>query len=179
MTKELQSEKKRKILAQRAKILARETDQTQAAEESIEVIEFHLAHEKYAIEMVYLREVYSLKELTPLPGAPSFVLGIINVRGQIVSVLDIKRFFNLPEKGLASFNKVLVLDLLGLEIGILTDDIVGNRAIPISAIQPPLPTLTGISGEYLKGVTSEPLIILDMAKIGADKRIIVNDQVGF
>jgi purine-binding chemotaxis protein CheW len=68
-----------------------------AYDEYIEVVEFLLAHEKYGIESKCVREVYPLKELTPVPCTPSFVRSIINVRGKILSVIDIKKFFELPE----------------------------------------------------------------------------------
>ncbi|MBI3302857.1 MAG: chemotaxis protein CheW [Deltaproteobacteria bacterium] len=78
---------KKQILLARAQALAREDERKRAPEESVRVVEFLLACEKYAVEATYVREVYQLKQLTPLPCTPSFVLGIINVRGRILSVL--------------------------------------------------------------------------------------------
>src|SRR5258707_9878632 len=81
-------EKRKKILQERAKGLARERKAVDRQEEQLEVVEFLLAGERYAVESSWVREIYPLKDLTPLPGTPSFVPGIINVRGQIVSVVD-------------------------------------------------------------------------------------------
>ena len=78
----------------------------------------------------------------------------VNVRGQILSVLDLKKFFNLPEKGLGDLNKIIIIRNEMMEFGILADVIIGTRRIPLEAIQPPPPAVTGIGAEYLKGVTA-------------------------
>lgn len=169
-------EKKNKILRARAKMLAIEPER-KIFEERLEVVEFLLAHEKYAVETAYVREVYPLKEFTPIPCAPPFVLGIINVRGQILSVIDVKKFFDLPEKGLTDLNKIVILSSETMEFGILADVIVGVRSIPASEMQTSLPTLTGIREEYLKGVTKELITILDAAKLLSDKNIIVHEEI--
>ncbi len=74
-------EERQKILRTRAQTLARESEREEATQEGLEVVEFLLAYETYGVESSYVREVYPLKELTPLPCIPPFVLGIINVRG--------------------------------------------------------------------------------------------------
>jgi len=168
---------RKKILRARAKALAREPERKEAAEEYVEVIEFLLAHEKYGIESRFVREVYPLKELTPLPGTPPFVLGLVNVRGQILSVIDLKKFFDLPEKGLTDLNKLVILDSGDMVFGILADAILGVRPIPASELQPSLPTLTGIREEFLKGVTRERVVILDAERLLSSKDIIVHEEV--
>jgi purine-binding chemotaxis protein CheW len=169
-------EEKKKILKARARDLAR-GEQVKTIGESVEVVEFLLAHESYGIESCYVREISSLKELTPVPCTPQFVLGIINVRGQIVSVIDMKKFFDLPEIGLTDLNKVIIVHDETMEFGILADSILGVRKIPRAEIQPPLPTLTGIGAEYLTGVTKEPLVVLDMARILSSKNLVVHEEI--
>ena len=170
-------QKDKEVLKARAKALAREPKRKEETETSIQVIEFLLAYESYAVESAYVREVYPLKELTPMPGMPSFVFGIINVRGQILSIIDIKKFFDLPEKGLGDLKKVIIVRAHEMELGILADVIVGVRSIPQNQIQPSLPTLTGIREQYLSGVTKEGLVILDVEKILTDPGIIVHEEV--
>lgn len=167
----------KRILKARAQALAREPEAAEAAAEHIAVVEFTLAHERYAIESHCVREVYPLDNLTPLPCTPTFVLGIVNVRGEIFSVIDIKKFFDLPEKGLTDLNKVIVLQSGDMAFGILADSIIGARRLPIVDIQPSLPTLTGIRAEYLRGVTPECSVILDAEKLLADEKIVVREQV--
>lgn len=170
-------EERDKILKERAKIFSRESEAKGEKDEYIEVLEFLLAHEMYGVELKYVREVYPLKELTPIPAIPAFVLGIVNVRGEILSVIDIKKFFDLPEKGLTNLNKVIILHSADMEFGILADSIIGVRNILLSEMKTSLPTLTGIREEYLKGVTKEREIILDGGKLLSDKSIIVNENV--
>ncbi len=177
------AEDTQRILKERAQTLAREAVPAEAADASIEVIEFFLAHERYAVASEYVREVYPLEELTPLPCTPAFVLGIVNLRGEILSVIDIKKFFDLPEKGLTNLNKVIVLESAGskpgdMVFGIMADSISGVRRIPRVGIQPSLPTLTGIREDYLLGVTAERMVVLDAEKLLTDEKLIVQEQVG-
>ena len=170
-------EGKKQLLKARARKLARDDAKEKTAGESIEVVEFLLAYETYGIESSYVREICPLKELTPVPCTLPFVLGIINVRGQIISVIDMKIFFDLPEHGLTDLNKVIIVHDEKMEFGILADSILGVRKIRREEIQPPLPTLTGVGAEYLTGVTKEPLVILDMAKILSSKTLVVHEEI--
>ena len=166
-----------RILHERALALAVESGKVQAHDERIEAVEFLLANERYAIESSYVREVCPLENLTPLPCTPAFVLGIVNLRGEILSVIDVRKFFDLPETGLPDLNKIIVLESGNIIFGILADVILGVRHIPIAEIQLSLPTLTGIREKYLKGVTSERTVVLDAAKLIADEGIVVQEQV--
>ena len=170
-------DEKRAILKARAKALAQDPNEKEAVGEAIEVLEFLLGDESYGIEATFVREVYPLKELTPLPGTPSFVLGVINVRGEILSVVDMKKFFDLPEMETTDHDKVVIVHNESMEFGILADHIPGVRLIRLEDIQPPPPTLTGISAEYLRGVTSERTVILDAGEILSDKKIVVDEAV--
>lgn len=174
---EITPEAKKNILRSRAKTLAREVETEGPADESIEVLAFLLAHEMYAIETACIREVYPLTELTPLPCTPAFVRGIINIRGQILTVIDMKKFFDLPEKGITNLNRVIVANKEDMEMGILADEIIGIRNIPVKSISPPPSTVKGIHADYLRGVTGERLIVLDMERFLADKQIVVNEEV--
>ncbi len=172
----MSSENKRSVLKSRALALAAEKSEVTNPKEFIEIVEFSLAYEKYGIETTFCREVYPLKDFTILPGAPSFVLGIINLRGQIISVIDLKRFFNLPEKGLGELNKVIVLRNEQIEFGILADVILGTRSVAIDELQSSPISAIGIGAEYLKGITGDHTIILDSEKILRDEKIIVHQE---
>lgn len=169
-------EDREEILSRRAKELAREPV-VESPADFLEVIEFLLAHEKYALESSFVKEVYPLKTITELPGTPAFVKGIINVRGRIVSVIDIKKIFDLPDKGLGDLNKVIILHSKGMEFGILADVIIGTGKVPLNGLQLSIATLTGVREEYLKGVAQDGLIVLDAEKILRDEKIIVNEKV--
>lgn len=166
----------REILRARAGELAHPRVED-AAGATLEVLEFLVSHETYAVEIRWVTETYPLRELTPLPGTPPFVLGIINVRGRILSVIDLRVFFDLPLKGLTNRNNVIILQSAGMEFGILADEIVGTRSLPLAELQPPLATLTGIREEYLKGVTRRHTALLDGEKLLSDGKIVVHDEI--
>jgi purine-binding chemotaxis protein CheW len=171
-------EERQKILHAHARLLAAQGPSEQASPElRLEVVEFVLGPEHYGIESCHIREIHPLSEFTPLPCTPAFVLGLVNVRGQILSIIDIKKLFDLPEKGLTDLNKVIVVHANQMELGILADAIVGVRSIALEELQPALPTLTGIRAEYLKGITKDPMVVLDVEKILSDEKILVNEAV--
>jgi purine-binding chemotaxis protein CheW len=166
-----------RILKARAKALARPPVEARHKGAVLDVVEFALAQERYAILTDAVREVYPLKDLTPLPCCPGFLLGIVNVRGQILPVIDIKKFFELPEQGITDLNKVIIVHGEQMDLGILADVVIGVREVPLEALEPSLPTLVGIREEYLKGITPDRLVILDAEKILSDPKIIVNEEV--
>jgi len=168
---------KNSILKQRARILSQEARNNEAGEEYIEILEFLLAQERYGIETRHIREVYPLKELTPLPSTPPFVLGVVNARGRIVPVVDIKTIFGLPDRGLTDLNKLIIVRANGMELGLLADTIAGVRRVPLQGIQPSLPTLSGIRADYLKGVTKERLVIIDAEKVLLDEKLLVHGDL--
>ena len=172
----LSKEVKKRILKTRAVALALELEKEESGE-WIEIVEFLLSSERYGLELRYVREVWPLKDLTPIPCTPPFVLGVINVRGQILSVINLKKLLDLPEKGLGDLNKVLILKSDTMEFGILADDIIGVRSVPLRELKQSVPTLTGLGQEYLKGVSKERLIVLDAGQILLDKRIVVEEEV--
>jgi purine-binding chemotaxis protein CheW len=163
-----------KLLRMRAAVMAREPVQVNATGIILDVITFTLATETYAIEAAFVREVYPLNDFTPLPGVPSYILGIINVRGEIMPVVNLKKFFNLPEQGLGNLNKVIILRNDNMEFGILADDVCGTEAISTDAIKPLPPTVSAIGEVYLMGVTRENIIVLNAEKLLSDESMVVN-----
>lgn len=167
----------RAILKMRAISLAVEPDVKRTSSAIIDIIEFKLAAESYCIESSFVREVYPLKDFTSLPGLPAFILGIINVRGKILPVVDLKKFFDIPEKGLGELNKVILLQNDLMEFGILADEVNGTKEIYLEEILPVPSAIAGIGGKYLKGVTKDRLIILSAKSLLSDKNILVNEEV--
>ena len=170
-------ERKKAVLRARAKAMTQEPAQPRDEASELEVVEFRLAHESYGLESRFVREVYPLKEFTPVPCTPSFVLGIVNVRGQLFSILDLRKFFDLPILGLTDLNQVIILQTDGMEFGVLADAILGVRRMAREIVEPSLPTLTGIRAEFLLGVTSERMVILDAGKLLANREMVVYEEV--
>lgn len=171
------AEETRRILQTRALTLAQEASSGEDLEDVIEVLEFALAYERYAVETQYVNQVAMLEQLIPLPCTPDFVLGVVNLRGAILPVLDLKNFFELPVKGLTDLNKIIVLQSETILFGILADEIVGVRNILLRDVQSSLPTLTGVRKDYLRGVTPERVTLLDAEKLLTSEKIVVQEQV--
>jgi purine-binding chemotaxis protein CheW len=167
----------RRILKQRAEALAQAPPDDAAFAQRFDVVEFVLAREIYGVESAYVREIHPLSDLTPLPCTPAFVAGIVNVRGEIVSVVDIKRFFGLARSGLTDLNKVIVLRSGAMTFGILADAILGVRSVAAVDLQPPPATLTGVRQEFLRGITVDRLVVLDARKLLEDRNMVVHEEV--
>ncbi len=165
-----------RILRERAQALARPAHRA-STDNRIDLLEFHLARERYAVEGRHVQEVYPLRELTPLPGTPRFLLGLVNVRGRILPVFDLRKLFDLPEQGLTDMHRIVLIRGNDMELGLLADVVIGVRAVPRASLQPSLPTLTGIRADYLLGVTDEQLVVLDLDRILADPRILIHEEV--
>lgn len=151
-------------LRERAAQLARSGNAT-AEVAAIELLAFSCGEEVYAIELEYLAEVVPLRHYTRLPSTPPFVLGIVSVRGRIVSVIDVGVFFELPRRGLSDLNYLVILHGQDQEFGLLTDRLLGLHRLPRDQLQTQLPHLTGIRASYLLGVSPQQWTVLDASRM--------------
>ena len=117
----------------------------------LELLEFKLANERYALETRHVVEVHPLRDLTPLPGTPPFVRGIVNLRGRILPVFDLKKFFGLPEQGVTDLHRIIVVRGNDLELGLLADVVASVRSVAVESLAPPLPTLSEIARRLPEG----------------------------
>ena len=173
---QLGDEEIRLVLAERARLLAREPERN-AEGESLEVVEFVLGYERYAFESPYVSEVYPLRDLTPIPCTPAFMLGIVNVRGQLLPVIDLHEFLDLQIRERTEHARIIVLEAEGVRLGVMADSIIGVRSIATDSLQASLLTVTGLRAELLKGVNGDQLAILDAAAILSDERLVVCAEV--
>lgn len=162
------------ILNDRARELAKETSAGNNHETTLSVVEFRIAHETYALELNRIRIIHPFKTLTFIPGTPDFIRGVINLRGEIISVVDLKVFFDLPDQDFTNLSQVIILSSDDMEFGILADAVLGVAEISKNDIQPSLPTLTGIRADYLKGVTGNGIVVLDVEKLLTDEKMCIN-----
>jgi purine-binding chemotaxis protein CheW len=173
--KAMSAEKMQVILEERARALSRATGVE--AGEGMQLVVFSLANETYGISTDYVREVQPLRNVSPVPCTPDFVVGVINIRGSIYSVMDIRSFFGVPQQEVTDLTKVILVNAGGLEVGILADDVLGETSIPLDGIKPPLVTRTSIKEEYIHGVTKDMLIILNLEALMRDERIVIHEEV--
>lgn len=163
---------KRRVLKARAEILAKSLEDLNFKIDPIEIILFKLDRENFALETKYVNEVYSLKEFTPLPGAPPFFYGLANVRRRIVPIIDLKVFFSIPND-VNIEKKILIIENEDVEFAILIDGFSGIKTISKNELQATLPTLTGIRKDFLRGLIVDGTVILDGEKLLTSPHLVI------
>lgn len=164
----------RKIMEARAKNLAR--PQTAAAQTGgVDAVAFTLARENYAIESRYVREVVAFTAFSPLPGVPAHVMGVANLRGGILAVMDLRPFFNLSVQGVTDLARIVVLGETRPEFGIVADAASGHVVLPQTDIRP-AGDVAGLRSGFIIGVTRDARMILDGGKLLADERFTIDHR---
>ena len=135
------------------------------------MLDFLVAARRYAIEAVYLVEIDPLKDLTQVPGSPAHVAGLINIRGKILTVIDLRKNLDLPNEG-PEPDTIITLHVGSVQAGLFAQSVVGLRAIPLDQIQPVLPTLTGIRSAYLRGIGADTTAILNLSTLFSENGIL-------
>jgi len=128
---------------------------------------FRLGNEKYALDMKYLKKVLWAKNITPVPGLPSHILGIINLRGEIISVVDMKMLLGLSHKT-AEKPSILITSAQGIETGLLVDSVDAIIDLPSLSIDPPMITFEKEYLDLIDGaarIDETFLIVLNYEKI--------------
>ena len=174
-TDKLSEELINNILKERARTLA-ETPQ-KIKFDTFELLKFTLGNETYAFETSEVREIYKVFEITSIPSTPGFLEGIINVRGEILSVINIKQFFNLEITEKSEIKNIIILQKANKTLGILADEILGVFNIPKDNLQSSLPTLDSSGDKYLKGITQDRIVVLSANEILNDKNLIINEEI--
>ena len=178
LEKDRDPERQQERLLARARQLSLKPDRDTEAGETVDCLAFTLSGESWAIELDCISVTLPLSEFTPVFCTPPFVLGITNVRGRIVSIVDLRRFFELPAVGLSDLNRVIVVGDGTMEFGVLADRVTGLRTIATRELLPVPDTFTGLRREFLAGITCDRLALLDMRKILADPRLVVHEEAG-
>jgi purine-binding chemotaxis protein CheW len=163
------------ILHGRAQDLARPVAQPPRAD-LLQVLEFRIAGQAYAVETRHAAEVVALDELTPVPCTPAFVLGVFNLRGRITTLVEIRSFLGLPQRGLSDLGQVVVVRGAGLEFGFVCDRIDGVAACAIDELQAPTAQATVAGARHLKGLTPQGRLLLDLDSLLADPALIVHKE---
>ena len=134
----------------------------------LKVLEFDLNDESYGVNIEDAKEVVELPRLTKIPYAPFFVKGAMNLRGEIISVIDIRKFFGLEKKARTEQSKVIITDATGTSIGIVADRVQGTIDIELNEIQSPLLTIHNHLEDHIVGqiqLNDRILVLLDLKKI--------------
>ena len=168
-----ESEKSRSVLERRARELAKPVED-HGVEDGTELLVFELCGERYALESAMVREIRRLQGLTALSGVPSFVLGIMNVRGEILSVLDPVKILALPETAYEDGARVVVLSDGAMTFGLAVHGLHGMARRAFSKLQEAPLAGKGFSQGLIRGVSADRLIVLDGKALLAEKTLIVD-----
>jgi len=138
----------------------------------IQWVTFHLENEKYGIKVMQVQEVLRLTEIAPVPGAPHYVLGIINLRGNVVTVIDTRRRFGLPDAESDDETRIVIIEADNNVVGILVDSVAEVVDLKSSEIETAPNVGNDESSKYIQGVSSrddELLILVDVNKLLSDE----------
>jgi purine-binding chemotaxis protein CheW len=150
--------------------------------EELKVIVFTLAHEEYGIEVDKVRTIERLVPITRVPKTPAFVKGVINLRGIVIPVIDLRGRFGLPETELTENSRIVIVAAEELEVGFIVDSANDVMDVMSDAIENPSEVLGGIKAKYLSGVAkigdNRLLILLNLAEVLSRNEIIQLEQFG-
>ena len=157
-------------LRQRASQYAQPSKQQQIfeqeQEEVYQLLTFDLGAERYGIDVTRVTRVRALSKLTRVPGAPSFYRGVVNMRGQIVTVLDLRILLALGMDTTEIPPELVVVKHNNLEIAILADHVSDVERVPVEVIE-------AVEMKYARGVTLDRLVVLDIEQLLSDERLFV------
>ena len=160
------------ILEERARRLA--LPLTAGEEKSLQVVSFSIGAEKFIIESQYVQEINKLHDYTPVPDTPNFIVGVTNIRGTVLALVDIAKFFTMPSRGITDLTRVIVLGQQQFEFGLLAATAHDALAIEPSDILEVPDGISASTKKYLKGVTAIASLFLDGQLLLSDERLILD-----
>ena len=134
-------------------------------------VTFSLADETYAIDVLQVQEVLKLTDIAPVPGVPDYILGIINLRGDVVTVIVARRRMLLPERELDDASRIVIIDVDNQNVGILVDSVAEVVQISPDAVDPAPAVGNDQTSRFILGVTSTAeglTILIDINKLLSD-----------
>lgn len=141
----------------------------------LQLVTFQLNGENYGINVMQVQEVLRVSEIAPVPGAPGFILGIINLRGNVVTVLDTRNRFGLPPHEVTDASRIVVIEANEQVVGILVDSVAEVVDLHQSQIDLAPHVGTDESSRYIQGVSTARdkglLIVVDINKLLAEKHL--------
>lgn len=133
-----------------------------------QLVVFRLANEFYGVDIGAVNTIIRMQEITEIPQTPVFVEGVINLRGSIIPVIDLRKRFALPVEEMSKASRIVVVESSGQMIGMIVDAVAETLRLPLSDIEPPSPVIASIDAEYLRGVGKQEnrlVILLDLERV--------------
>ena len=134
----------------------------------IQLVGFKVDREFFGVPIGMVKEIVRLPEITPVPDTPEFVEGVINLRGKIVPVIDMRKRLNAPSAEYGKASRVLILELNGKIVGLIVDSASEILKISDEAVEPPPELVSSIGGDYITGVgklNDKLIVMLDLTKL--------------
>lgn len=137
--------------------------------EVLQLVTFNLGNEEYAVDILKVQEINRMAGITSIPNAPSYIEGVINLRGKVIPVINLRKRFGLDSKEIDSHSRIMVVDV-GTTIGLIVDSVSEVLRLSSDTVEPPPPMTANNNGssEYIKGVgklADRLLILLDIEKL--------------
>ncbi|HAG07727.1 MAG: Chemotaxis signal transduction protein [Clostridia bacterium 62_21] len=137
-----------------------------------QIVVFQLAEQNYGVDIAGVYEIIRMENITRVPRAPSFVEGVINLRGRIIPVIDLRKRFGMPATEHTRASRIVIVEMGGTTVGMVVDAVLEVLRIPASSIEPPPPVIHGIEAAYLRGIAlwdDRLIILLNLERILYDK----------
>ena len=143
-----------------------ETNTLQQDEQQLVV--FDLPTEAYGVDIGAVREIIRLQDITKVPRTPEFVEGVINLRGKVIPVVDLRKRFGLPAEEESKENRIVAVDIGAQDIGVIVDAVTEVLRIATESVEPPASVIITADSEYLLGIAkldSRLIILLDLEQV--------------
>jgi len=148
---------------------------------SRQFVSFKVGEEEYCTDILKVYEIIALKKFTKVPSMPPFIKGVLNLKGMVVPVMDLREKFKITDFENTKFSVIMVVDVSGRVMGVIVDKVLDIMKLRLSDIQPPPRFSTGLKAEFIRGMIKKDsdsfVIILDMAKILSDKELDMMDTI--
>ena len=134
----------------------------------LQLVSFNLGDEEYGVDILRVQEINRMVHITRVPKAPEFVEGVINLRGKVIPIVDLRKRFGLTAKPHDKNTRIIVVDIDGRTVGLIVDGVSEVLRFSMDTIEPPPPMVTGVEAEYIWGVgklEDRLLILLDLSKV--------------
>jgi purine-binding chemotaxis protein CheW len=131
-------------------------------------VTFGLGNENYAVNILKVQEINRTKEITRVPNAPSYVDGVINLRGRVMPVINLRRIFGLPDRENDAQTRIMIMDIQGITIGLVVDSVSEVLRIPASIVEPTPPMASDVNTEFITGIAKledRLIILLDVDRL--------------
>jgi purine-binding chemotaxis protein CheW len=168
-------EQELRILEARARELARVPVAADTGAR-LEVVTFALANERYAIESRHVLEIVRLTRFTAVPPAPDFILGVTNLRGEVIIILDTRRVFGLTVAGLTDLSRLLVIGDGQPDFALIADSVSSVQEMPAAAFGPPPALLPDERSRYVRAVGPDALVLIDGDALRGDAGLYVDQD---